>query len=136
MRTSTRLMLFLSLIAVALVAVGCGSDNSSSSSTTATTATTGTTAAGGSDAQLCAARDSLKSSVQALATSITGITSTGTAGVQTALDKVKTDLASVKQQAKADLAPQVTATESALTTLQNAVTNAGSNGIGAVVTAA
>jgi len=74
--------------------------------------------------------------VQALATSITGVTSTGTAGVQTALDKVKTDLASVKQQAKADLAPQVTATESALTTLQNAVTNVGSNGIGAVVTAA
>ena len=102
-----------------------------SSSTTSTTAARAAppSTAGGSDAELCAARDSLKTSVQALGTAVTGIASTGTSGIQTALDKVKTDLASVKQHAKADVAPQVTATESALTALQTAVTNAGSSGI-------
>ena len=66
--------------------------------------------------------------MQALTSAVTGIASTGTSGVQTALDKVKTDLASVKQLAKADEDPQVTATELALTALQTAVTNAGSAG--------
>jgi hypothetical protein len=142
---------FSSLAAVALLAVGCGSDNSSSPTTTAaatsSTATTSsstqasgavvsTTSAGGSDAQLCAARDSLKSSLQALASAVTGIASTGTSGVQTALDKVKSDVASVKQLAKADVAPQLTATENALNVLQTAVTNAESSGVGGVVTAA
>ena len=74
--------------------------------------------------------------MEALATAVTGIASTGTSGVQTALDKVKTDLASVKQLAKGDVAPQVTATETALTNLRTAVTNAGSSGVAGVVTAA
>jgi hypothetical protein len=78
----------------------------------------------------------LKTSVQALATAVTGIASTGKAGVQTALDKVKTDLSSIKQSAKADVAPQVTATENTLNALQTAVTNFESGGIGPVVTAA
>jgi hypothetical protein len=152
MKTHTTATLFLSLVAVALVAIGCGSDNSSSpttvaaaaTSTTASTSTSAaasgaaasTTTAGGSDAQMCAARDSLKSSVQALATAVTGIVSTGTSGVQTALDKVKSDLTTIKQLAKADVAPQVTATENTLNALQTAVSNFDSGGIGPVVTAA
>ena len=133
------------LVVAALFAVGCGSDSNSSSSSTAvdaaaTTPTSGggssATTVGGSDGELCAARDSLKSSVEALATAVTGIASTGTSGVQTAIDKVTADLASVKQLAKADVAPQVTATETALTDLRTAVTNAASSGIGGVVTAA
>jgi hypothetical protein len=74
--------------------------------------------------------------VQALATAVTGIASTGKAGVQTALDKVKADLTSIKLSAKADVAPQVTATENTLNALQTAVTNFDSGGIGGVVSAA
>ena len=55
-----------------VVVVGCGSDDSSSSATTTTAATT-TTTAPASDAQLCAARDSLSTSVQGLATAVTGM---------------------------------------------------------------
>ena len=132
MKTYTRAIMFSFLVTGSLVAVGCGSDNSSSSTTAVASAST---TAGGSDTQLCAARDSLKSSVEALATAITGIASTGTSGVQTALDKVKTDLASVKQLAKGDVAPQVEATETALTNLRTAVTNAGSGGVVKAATA-
>ena len=139
------------LVAVVAVAGGCSSDKSSSSTAAVTVASTtgpstsgapassqapSATSVGGSDAQLCAARDSLKTSVQGLATAVTSITSTGTSGVQTALDKVKSDLAAVKQQAKSDVAPQVTATETALTNLQTAVTNAGSSGAASVAKAA
>ncbi len=145
MKTYIRATRFSFLVVAALVAVGCGSDNNSSSSSTAVEAAATTpassegssgTTAGGSDAQLCAARDSLKSSVEALATAVTSIASTGTSGVQTAIDKVEADLASVKELAKGDVAPQVTATETALTDLRTAVTNAGSSGVGGVVMAA
>jgi hypothetical protein len=132
MKINTKATLCSFLVAGVLVATGCGSDDASSS-TTAVASESSTL--GGSDAQLCAARESLKTSVAGVATAVTGLASTGTSGVQTAIDAVKTDLASVKQLSKEDVAPQVEATETALTDLETAVADGGSGGVVEAATA-
>jgi hypothetical protein len=129
--------------AAALVAVltACGSDNSSSSvvttattvATTATTTSSGTTTASG-NAALCSARDSLKTSIQDLAS--VDVVKSGTSGLQTALTKVKDNLQAVKSAASADLQPQVTATQTAVDQLSTALSNASSVGVAGVATAA
>jgi hypothetical protein len=133
------------LFALSLVAAACGSDNSSSSSTTTAAPTTTSTSsststsststsAGSGNAQLCADRDALTASIQDL-TSV-DIVKNGTAGLTTALTKVKDNLAAVKASASAQLQPQVKAFEDALTALGTAVTNLSSGGVASVVTAA
>jgi hypothetical protein len=133
------------LFALSLVAAACGSDNSSSSSTSTAAATTSTstsastsastsTSAGSGNAQLCADRDALTTSIQDL-TSV-DIVKNGTAGLTAALTKVKDNLAAVKASASAELQPQVKAFEDAITALGTAVTNVGSAGVASLVPAA
>jgi len=154
MTRRTPVVILGALFALSLVAAACGSDNSSSSSTTtaaptssstATSSSTSTTtststssstatSAGSGNAQLCADRDALTASIQDL-TSV-DIVKNGTAGLTTALTKVKDNLAAVKASASAQLQPQVKAFEDALTALGTAVTNLSSGGVASVVTAA
>ena len=139
------------VLALTLMAAACGSDNSAPSAgttgaptvTTAATATTATTtggaassssSAGTGSAQLCADRDASKSSVQAL-TSV-DVVKNGTSGIQTALTKVKDDLAALKTSATADLQPEITALEDALSSLESAIKDTGSGGVAPIVTAA
>jgi hypothetical protein len=135
----------LSLFALVLVPMACGSDNSSAPATSAapisgatSTSIASSSVASGSastaNAQLCADRDALKSSIQDLAS--VNIIRNGTTGLQTALDKVRANLQALKKSASADLQPDVTALEDAVTKLQSALNDVGANGIGGVVTAA
>jgi hypothetical protein len=144
-----------SVAALTLVAA-CGSDNSTSSSSSTTvvstttsgvSTTTGPTtsnatgpsttvssSASTASAQLCAARDDLRTSIQSLTSP--DVLKNGTAGLQDTVTKVKNDLQTVKSSASADLQPQVQAFETSLTALGNAISNVSSGGIGAVVSAA
>src|SRR4051794_28063902 len=117
-------------LATVLLLAACGSDNSSSSSVSAATTTaittaaattaaattsttaissaaaaTTSTAAGQSNAQLCQARDSLKTSIQDLGN--VDVVKNGTAGVKDALTKVQNNLTTVKASATDQLQPQV-----------------------------
>ncbi len=107
-----RLKSFIAGTAIAVVAVtGCGSSSKSSSGTTTTVVS------------VCAARADLRTSVAALANPqlLTG----GKAGIQTALDAVKTNLNSVASAARASSKPQVDAVKSSVNDLQTAVGNLG-----------
>jgi type VI protein secretion system component VasK len=143
-RTSARLL----VVGVALVAMAaCSSDKTSGgSSTTAAAATTAagttttvsggtaTTGTGGSSAALCTARDNLQKSFDDLKS--VNILQNGTAGLQTALTDVQTNLQAVKASASADLQPQVKAFEDSLANLQTALKNATSGNVAGVATAA
>jgi hypothetical protein len=119
--------------ALITAAGACGGDNSSSVVTTpVTTSATSTTASGG--AALCAARDSLKSSIDELRS--VDVIKNGTSALQAALTKVKDNLQAVKAAAGADLQPQVTALQNAVTELGTAIANVGSVGVAGVGTAA
>jgi hypothetical protein len=110
-------LIVVSAIAVMVMAVaGCSSSSKSSSSSDTTT-----TAGKGA---VCTARASLKQSVTALANPalLTG----GKAGIQSALDTVKTNLDAVSSSAQDVYKPQVDATKSAVDDLQTAVSKIGS----------
>jgi hypothetical protein len=122
----------MSATALVFVLGACGGDNSSSSVvTTVTTSATSTTASG--NAALCAARDSLKSSIDDVRS--VDVIKNGTSALQAALTKVKDNLQAVKAAAGADLQPQVTALQDAVTELGTAITNVASVGVAGVVTA-
>jgi ABC-type phosphate transport system substrate-binding protein len=125
------------LVAVALALLGaCGGDNSSSAppGTTTTVPAPGSSTAVTASAALCSARDALKSSIQSL-TSV-DVVKNGTSSLQSALEKVKTDLQAVKAAASAELQPQVKALEDSLQQLGTALTNTGASGVAGVVSAA
>ena len=108
----TKLLIVASVIAAVSIG-GCSTTSSSTSgSTTASTSAP-------SKQDVCAARDKLKSSVTALANP--SVLTGGKAGIQTALDSVKTSLDSVAGTAKATYQPQVDAVKSAVTDLQTAL---------------
>jgi hypothetical protein len=133
------------VLGLALVLTACGSDNSSSSVVTTTVTTTATSSAStaastsapsgaSGSAALCSARDSLKTSIQDLAS--VDVVKNGTSGLQDAVTKVKNNLQAVRSAAGADLQPQVTAAQSSLDQLSTALSNASSVGVAGVVTAA
>lgn len=112
-----KLRSFVAAIAFGAIAVaGC-------SSTSSPSATSETTAASAKQA-VCTARTNLKASVTALASPalLTG----GKAGIQAALDTVKTNLDAVASSAKSDYKPQVDAVQSAVNDLQTALGHLGS----------
>jgi len=134
------------LLGLVVSLAACGSDSKSSSTTEAaptteaavTTEAAGTTAASGSStpgtasAELCAARDDLQSSI----TDLKDVNlSSGTAGVQAAITKIKDNVATLKSTAGDDLQPQVTALQDALTDLETALKNVSSGGMAAVISA-
>jgi hypothetical protein len=111
-------LLAASVMAIAVIAVaGCSSSSKSSASDTTTTVASG-------KASVCTARANLKQSVTALASPslLTG----GKAGIQSALDTVKTNLDAVSTSAQDVYKPQVDATKSAVSDLETAVSKIGS----------
>ena len=102
------------LTAIALA--GCSSSSKSNASDTTTTVASG-------KQEVCAARADLKQSVTALADPalLTG----GKAGIQSALDTVKTNLDAVSTAAQESYKPQVDAVKSAVGDLETAVSQIG-----------
>jgi len=134
-----RLPFAAAVVTLALVA-GCSSDSKSSSSTTPATSTPesstdGTSGSGsGDNAELCAARADLRTSIEDLQN--VDFVKNGTSGITDAITTIKDNLANVKEAASDELKPQVTAFEDALSALGTAVSDVGSAGISGVATAA
>ena len=134
------------LLGLLVSLAACGSSSSSSStseaspSTAATTAaTTGAAASGGStpgtaSAEVCAAREELRTSITDVKD--VDIVANGTSSLQAAITKVKDNLTTLKSTAGDELQPEVTALQDALTDLQSAPDDVSSGGVAAVVTAA
>ncbi len=119
------------IVVVALAVAGCSSSSKTSSSSASTTATTATSTTGGTPTsypagkeQVCQARDQLKTSVGALTTP--SLLTQGTTAIKAAVDKVQTDLGTVKTAAGQDYQPEVNAVQTSLQQLQTAVGNLGS----------
>ena len=119
-------------VVLTLLMGACGNDTSASSSPTATAASPEATSTAG-NAELCAQRDALESSLQDLRN--VDIRS-GTAGIQAALTEVRTSLQGLRTAAKGEYRDQIDAADNALQELETAVTNVDSGGVGPVVTAA
>jgi hypothetical protein len=118
----------------------CGSSSSSSSRPTTPTSATSTTASSttaniASNAQLCSAREALKTSIQDLTN--VDVVKNGTSAVDAALTKVRDNLQAVKSSAHGQLSPQVDALQNAVDQLGKSISNLSSGGsISGVVTAA
>ena len=111
----TRLLL---LAMVWLVAAACGGsgDNTSGAAPTTTTAASGTTAAA---SQACADAAALKASVAEL--DQLDPPSAGKAGIQAALDKVRTNLAALKTSANSQWGSQLTELDGAVAALKTTI---------------
>jgi hypothetical protein len=140
MRTWPRGIAILVVASVAFVLPGCGDDDDAGGSdTTAAAATTAAgTTAGGSDTtgaagDVCADRDALSDSISALGD--VDIVASGTSGLQTALDDIRSSLTALRSSASADLRPQVDAVEEDLGELEDAIQNVSSGGVTSVVDA-
>jgi hypothetical protein len=118
---------FAVVAVAAIVLVGCSDDDSGSESGDSTTTT-----AKGESAE-CAARSDLQSSVKALAdpSLLTG----GKAGIESAVDDVKSDLDEVKSTTKDANQSDVDATKTAVDDLEKAVKDLGDGSITANLTA-
>jgi len=113
----------------------CGSSSPSSSLPTSSTTASSTTGSIASNAELCSARDALKSSVQDLGNF--NVIKNGTSGLDAAVNKVRDNLQAVRTAAHGQLSPQIDALENALDQLGKSISNLSSGGsISAVVDAA
>jgi hypothetical protein len=112
----------LLLAMVCLVAAACGgSGDNTSGAAPATTAASGTTAAA---SQACADAAALKASVAEL--DQLDPPSAGKAGIQAALDKIRTNLAALKTSANSQWGSQITELDGAVEALKTTI--AGING--------
>jgi hypothetical protein len=115
----------------------CGSSSHSSSPPTSATSTTAssTTASIASNAQLCSAREALRTSIQDLTN--VDVVKNGTSAVDAALTKVRDNLQAVKSAAHGQLSPQVDDLQNAIDQLGKSISNLSSGGsISDVITAA
>jgi hypothetical protein len=130
-RTLTAVLGFVGLLGA------CGSSSHTSSPPTSGSSTTAssTTASIASNAQLCSAREALRTSIQDLTN--VDVVKNGTSAVDAALTKVRDNLKAVKSSAHGQLSPQVDALQNAIDQLGKSISNLSSGGsIGDVVTAA
>jgi len=122
MRTpgAIRLLLF---VMVCLVPAACGSSGYSTSGAAPATTTASATTASASTAvasQACADADALKASMAGL--DQLDPAKVGKAGIQAALDKVRTNLAALKTSAKSQWSSQITELDAALQALKATIT--------------
>ncbi len=133
-RRRIRRSLPLAIVACVLTVwavAGCGSSSHSSTSPTTSTGSTSSTSSGSSSsspagtAQLCQARDQLKTSVTALTNPslLTG----GAAGIEAAVSQVQNDLNALKTAANGNYQSQVDAVQASLQQLQTAAGNLSSS---------
>ena len=122
--TPARLLL-LALLCLAAAACGGSGDEPSTAApaTTATTATTTTAAA----SQACADAAALKASVAEL--DRLDPPAAGKAGIQAALEKVRTDLAALRSSAASQWGTEVGELDSAVNALQTTVSGVDGNGL-------
>jgi hypothetical protein len=133
---SRHLMVTLVSIALCSVLGACGNDSPTSADTpspTAKAASPQATSTAG-NAELCAQRDALESSLREL-TNI-NVVASGTSGIQEALTKVRTNLQALRTTARDQYRDQTQALDDALQQLETAVTNVDSGGVAPVVSAA
>jgi hypothetical protein len=110
-------LLLLAMICLAAACGGSGDDTSgAAAATTTTTAASGTTAAA---SQACADAAALKASMAEL----DGLDppETSKAGIQAALDKVRTNLAALKTSAKSQWSSQITELDSAVEAVKTTI---------------
>ncbi len=115
------------MIALFVVAGAACGDDDSSSATTVTTTTVAATNPGpvsSASAELCQAREQLRTSITDL--SNVDVVKNGVSAITDQLDQIRSDLAAVKSAAGSDLRPQLDAFEQALDSLQTAVSGSGS----------
>jgi hypothetical protein len=112
-----RLLLFAMVCLVAAACGGSGDDTSGAApaTTTTTTAASGTTAA----SQACADAAALKASVAEL--DQVDPPTAGKAGIQAALDKVRTNLAALKTSANSQWGSQITELDGAVEALKTTI---------------
>jgi len=108
----------LLLLAMVCLAAACGGsgDNTSGAAPTTTTAASGTTAAA---SQACTDAAALKASVAEL--DQLDPPAAGKAGIQAALDKVRTNLAALKTSGKSQWGSQITELDGALAALKTTI---------------
>ena len=94
-------------VALTAMVTSCGSDDSSAGDATTTSVSTDTTTTTVATDDVCADREALRSSVDALAD--VDVRAEGTNGVEAAVDEVSTDLEALSASAGSELEPQVTA---------------------------
>src|SRR5262249_32857529 len=117
----------LVVIGLLVIASACGKSSSSGSSSSGTTTTeASTTTSLTSNAELCAARDQLKSSVDDLKN--INVVKNGTAGIESAVTDVRNNLQAVKTAAHGQLSSQIKVFEANLTALETAVKSGGGGG--------
>jgi major membrane immunogen (membrane-anchored lipoprotein) len=123
------------VICLALLASACSSSSkSTTSSATTSTSVSGTTSTSVGNADFCAARASLKSSLDDLKN--VNILKDGTTAIQAQVTTIKGEVAKLKSAAGDALQPQITSFQKALDSLGDAVSNVGSGGVAAVISAA
>ena len=133
-RPTTRIVRgVLACLAIGALVASCGDDDDTTSATTAPTASAGSGGSVAPAGDVCADREALSTSVDALKN--VDIRAEGTNGLTTAIGAVKDDLAALRTSAGDELQPQVQAVQSALDDVQTAVGNVGSGGVAAAVTA-
>ena len=115
-------------IAFGVLVASCGSDSSSTATTSAAT-----TQSGAASGDVCADREALSSSVDALKN--VDVTAEGTNGLNAAVSAVKDDLTALRASAGSELRPQVDAVQSALDEVETAVANLSAGGAAPAVTA-
>ena len=109
-------LLLLAMICLAAACGGSGDDTSGAAAATTTTAASGTTAAA---SQACADAAALKASMAEL----DGLDppETSKAGIQAALDKVRTNLAALKTSAKSQWSSQISELDSAVEAVKTTI---------------
>jgi len=112
-------LLVVAIAMAAMTVTGCSSSSKSSSGSSDTTTTT----AAPNKQPVCAARTHLEQSVRGLASP--ALLTSGKAGVQSALDTVKTNLDAVSSSAQDVYKPQVDAVRSAIDDVETELSNMG-----------
>jgi len=151
-RTSPLVRAVVACVVLGGLALSCGDDDAASTATTTpasapataepatTTVTTApmsapasTVASPTSTGDVCADREALRTSVDALTE--VDLVAEGTNGVTAAVDDVKDALAALRSSAGSELRPQVDAVQDAIDEVETAVADLDSGGAAAAVTA-
>jgi hypothetical protein len=119
-----RLLLLAMICLVAAACGGSGDDTSGAAAATTTTAASGTTAAA---SQACADAAALKASMAEL--DDLDPPEAGKAGIQAALDKVRTNLAALKTSAKSQWSSQITELDSAVEAVKTTIAGISGNNL-------
>jgi hypothetical protein len=117
-------LLLLAMICLAAAACGGSGDDTSGAAAATTTAASGTTAAA---SQACTDAAALKASMAEL--DDLDPPEAGKAGIQAALDKVRTNLAALKTSAKSQWSSQITELDSALEAVKTTIAGISGNSL-------